>query len=465
MIYSLAFIASGVFTFALLLVLPHLLGPEAFGMFSLVMTGGTFIYTVCFSWLRNSVLRFLATRSNRVSISRRVTFQWLYKVVGISVVLAGGVAMLVLQHWIAPLTMMAGLALVLSQGQLDFRTAVTRALFLKGAFTRLLFLRGFCTLVLCAGIAYFTKNAALCVIGAALANIICVQERLRHPYLVKASQIKPNMVFVRRCIFYGFPLIAGGVSSTLIPFLFRGAISAHQGAAAVGIFSLPFDTVQRIIMFLAMAVNIASFQNLVRAHDRLDRMNFRRKAGEAAAQISILVAPALVGFALIAAPYAEIFVPETMRADFIGLVPLAVLTAGIAITRYFIFDAILMVVHQTMILLAGSALSLAIAVAWMVFYGASLSLGGYGLGLLAAQCGGLALSLFWLWRCRQLPIFGSDLPKILVAAGLMAGAVSLLPDNLFLRVGAGAAVYAAACWWLDPVQIRRRIKDIAAKLL
>lgn len=460
MLYSLSFMANGLLSFALVLILPHILPASEFGLLSLLMVSGFLFYAVLFEWLRICVLRFTNNPSQRVMNARNKSIQNIYFILG---VLTFIIFCMVAAYMHDVAIIVVGV-FIISQGWFDYHMARTRAQFLRGAFSRLLITRACLSFAVSIAIAYVTENGVLTILGVVAANIIAGALQ-RYPDL-GATKPRTYPAFIKRCAVYGLPLVIGAASAIIAPFLFRAAIASDLGMENVGQFSLPFDTVQRIMTFIAMSFNIVSFQNLIRDYPGLNRRDFQIKTGHAASMIAMFVIPALIGFWAVGPYFSALFIPDDFQTYFNALLPIALITIGFYIAKSFMIDVVLMVIHETRALALSALVIFLISFLWITNIHEP-TLAHYAYGLLTAQGSAFILSVIWLWAKGHSPIMFNHLWRIVISAVIMLGVLMVIPDisnplwALGINVSAGIAVYGAMIWALNPLAIRTQIKQLA----
>ena len=254
---------------------------------------------------------------------------------------------------------------------------------------------------------------------------------------------------------YGAPLIAANLLEWLANHGVRLIVEMGAGAAGVGLVTTAWWLGLRIGAFVSLLVTGATFAAAIRELDHHGAEGARAQLADNGALLLFLLAPAIAGGALVAAPFAALAVAEPFRAATAALLPLALAAGGLKAFREHGPEQALLVFGRTraaaLTALIEAASTVALCALGLALWGLPGALGGAALASLigAASAQALAARLTGYFLRR------GDLARIAAATALMTGAVALLPQGdgwrgLALPVLAGVLVYglsAAALWW------------------
>ncbi len=457
----LTFAVNAGLNFALGLLVAWVLGPEAFGRFSLAFTAALVINTALFEWLRLCATRFYSERARADDPSLRATLNAGYA--GLSLVLAAltlaaGLSGLDLG---LPASLMAGTAAAgFANGLFEYQTALARARFLDGVYARLVLAKNALAVVLMVGGAALTRDPAWVMAGAALsalAAIVPAWRALADPAASLAVADARRLAALAR---YGVPIIGANVVYQLLLLGTRGLAASGDGFAAAGRLALATDLGLRLLATLGAALDVYLFQLVVRAEERDGRAAAERQAMRNAAIVLALLAPVAAGYLVLMPAFEAALVPAAFRGEFAALS--LVLVPGLlafALTQFAVNPAFQLARRTGPALassLAAAGIGGAILVALPRPLDAAAIAGAHAAGLAA----GFLVAAVLAGRLVDARPRARDLAGIAGATALMAAAAWPLRDleSPLLALAAGGAaggwVYGAASLAADVAGLR-----------
>ena len=239
----------------------------------------------------------------------------------------------------------------------------------------------------------------------------------------------------------------------------RVLVGAGEGVAGVGLFSVGWGLGQRLAAMLASLCAVAAFPLAVDRLEAGDRDGALRQVALNGALMFGLMAPAIVGVALLAAPFVRLAVAAQFQAATIVILPLALIAGAARALRVHTGD-------QTALLLRRTG-----AMTIFNFFDAAAALiggaigehagGGTGaaIGCLAGTCVGSTAAMTFVISQLGLRVPLAAVGRIIVAAAIMGAAIALAPSPvgalaLALRIVGGALIYGLAIVTLVPATRR-----------
>lgn len=459
------FLVNAALSFALSLVVAHLVGPDAFGRYAVALSLSVIVNTALFEWLRLSATRFYSERISREEPAVKASLDLGYRVTCTLLVLAGGLVLATGRDLgLSPPLLAAGLALGLSVGLFDYRTALARARFLDRRYAALLFARGCLAFALASGAALLWGDAVWVLLGSALAAVAAML-LLREPRSPHVAA-RPRSELLLRFARYAVPLVAASAIYQLLPLMNRAVLASRSGFAEAGYFSLASEIAIRLFQNLGSALDLALFQLAVRAEEAEGPEAAERQISRNLAAIAGVIVPAAIGLWAIWPSFEAIFVPLAFRGHIEGAMMLAIPAfCAYALVQYAL-NPVFQLRRRTAPVIAAALIALAVNTA--LLFAPPSHAGATGMALV--QAGSLAAALLALvaaaaFSGARLP--WRDLGMTLAAGALMGAALApwrhagVPAATLPLQVVAGAAIYAVLALALDIAGGRR----IAAALL
>jgi O-antigen/teichoic acid export membrane protein len=258
---------------------------------------------------------------------------------------------------------------------------------------------------------------------------------------------------------YGLPLV---VSALFVWAAANGArvlVEAGEGIVGVGLFSVGWGLGQRLAFMLASLCNAASFPLAVDRLEAGDPAGALRHVAQNGVNMIGLMAPAMVGVAILSAPLVHLVVAAQFQAATIVILPLAMATGGARALRIHIGDQTALLVKRTGSMTVFNILDAVVTLAAGALGEHFGGVVGAAAGSLVGTCVGTLVAMTFVFARLGLRMSLASLAGVLVGAAIMGAALRLFPapanlPELALQILAGAAVYAAVILALFPATRR-----------
>jgi O-antigen/teichoic acid export membrane protein len=447
------FLVNAALSFALSLVVAHLVGPEAFGRYAVALSVSVVINTVLFEWLRLSTTRFYSERVRASEPRVETTLNTLYAMTSAAVVLIAGVLLVSgADLGLSPGLLAAAAAVGLSVGLFDYRTAQARARFLDRRYAALLFGRGVLAFCLAAGAAWLWREPALALLGsavAAAATLTLVRDK-REGGIAGRFDRALLVRFAR----YAVPLVAATAIYQALPLLNRAVLAGRSGFAEAGYFSLASEIAVRLFQNVGSALDLALFQLAVRAEEREGRHAGERRISQNLGIVAAIIMPSCIGLAAVWPSFEALFVPASFRGQVAGAMMLAIPAFGAYALVQYGLNPVFQIRHRTAPVVAAAAAALAVNVALLLAWPGAAAASGIaavqliGLGAGFVVLAGLALNARAMFPWRDLAFSAGVSAAMGAALWPWREALPPLP-GLIAQVFVGAAIYAVAALAFD----------------
>ncbi|HYH22857.1 MAG TPA: lipopolysaccharide biosynthesis protein [Azospirillum sp.] len=448
--YTPAVVVPAALQFLTVIVFTHLISPEAFGRYALVMVTVQLLDIVLFGWLRSGEMRFYEPRAAAGAVPALfANTQAMLLAIGVLVLGAGIPAAL----WLVPdralaLAMASGLVLLVLRAAL---LQVLNRHRVRGEALRYSMIEigrasvSLLTAVLLAVLLGLEEQALLLGAVAVFALILLADLPAA---AVRFSGGAFDGATTRACLAFGLPATLAVVLADLVALSDRYIIGLFWGEEAVGVYSVAGNLSRQSIALLFSVTLVAAYPMLMRAFEREGMESARRRLRENFAIVLALCVPATVGLALTAEHVAVACLGEQYRAAG-ALMPWLAVAAFLSGVKIHVYDHVFHLKRRTGLLLLlnvpiavlNVGLNLLLVPAWGV--------AGAMTAMLASYAGGLVLTICAATWLMPVPVPVDTVWRSLLAAGVMAVALilpayPLTPAGLAAMVAAGVAVYAAA---------------------
>ncbi len=459
-----AHIVSGAVSFLSIAVFTRILSPADFGLYGIVLAivGVTNGFAV--EWLRRGYLRLAPARCDgdrgslfAVTLSLTLALCGLIALAA-TVWNATGLGLLGLS---APFVWLL-IVLVAGRSVYDLVLAHLRAGFEVRWYGATLLGRAVLALLLGAGLGTQVGVTGVLiglVAGWLLPSFVVLFKRVGNGCLRANALRKGGLAEI---VQFSYPLIFVAGLEMSMQFSDRLLLSGLLGSEPAGFYTAVTDLVRNSLVFLMTVVSVAAFPILMRRHD-LEGSD--AGAGQLADNLVLLAgiaAPTAVALLLARHEITPIMVAAEYREAVLHALPLVVLVGLIFGFKAFYLDHVFHLAKRPggMVLpgLLGLTVNLVVGYFAIREFGLLGAIYGSGLGYLAAM--GMSWHRARRLICLRLP--GLDLGKILLAAGVMGLAMSIVDfgepvPNLIVKVGVGGLAYAALILLFNPRSIRQTV--------
>nr|WP_279587891.1 lipopolysaccharide biosynthesis protein [Sphingomonas vulcanisoli] len=454
MIYGGALAISSGANFLALLVWTRLLPPAQFGIYAIASGTALFLNALGFEWLRQTASRLLVSPGAKFGVdpgrANSMTLVVL-SVVGITfVVIALGrglnlpIAELPASWWpvIGVFT--------LSEMMLALANTLSRFRMLPWQFFRSMASRGFLSLAIGVPLVMLGWGALGAILGIVLAQCLVIGSTLlldRFWRTLRPAQ--GRRADVAAILHFGLPLIASSGANYSVGFLDRYMVGQFLGLKEVGLYSAPFDLMQKTVVFLLLAINLTAGPRIFLAFEAKGPDAARHELDQNFLLLLGVGLPAVVGLAALSPGLSGILMGPAYRASAAVLLPLIATAVLLRSLVGFHISLAFQLAKRTRLLVIPPLLSVVVLILAGYFGLRWYGLVGMACAAILAQGFAFGLSLAMAKR-----IFGMRLPmaqawRVIAAAACMGallwplrGYSGALP-TLGL-VAAGGTIYGAA---------------------
>ncbi len=456
--YMVAHGVSAVLGFSAIIIFTRLLSPEQYGIYVVGMSVAGIVNAVLFDWVRLSVLRY---QSEGEGADIRLTAFASYGVSAALSPLVVVILMLVTGGSWPDLALAALVALAL--GLFDFGQEILKARLEPGAYMRAAITRAVLTL----GTSLVLVQAGLGGVGLLLG--------LTTAYLATGLIFSPriwrgpirgfDLADFRNIAAFGVPMALSGAIFAVHAALDRLIVVHLLGEGAAGVYGASADLVRQIILFPAVAVGSAMVPVIIRSLAEGGAQRADKQFVTSAEMLMAAVLPAVVGLAIVAAPFSMLILGPEFRDTAAVLIPvLAFAWLFQAITHQYVQVSFHLAKTPKLFLMQGIVLLL-VNVAATLMLVPRFGIVGAAWALVIAELAGVAVGIMLARRAHPLPLPLGRLLRVMAATAMMAAPTLLVARmdwlDPFLTLAAavvtGMVTYALAAVVFDILGLRRLV--------
>ncbi len=465
MLMIITFTLNSIFNLVIGLMVAKFLGPADFGRYALAQSIGIVFNTVFIDWLRHSVTRFYKGDDEN-SVSVRATLELTLGISCILICLISGIGIL------AGVDFGLGLSLALmapligiTNGLFDFTTAMLRAEFRNRPYGQAIIIKNLLSITLIIGAAYFYQNPATALAGLCLSiltSLASIWKYIRHPV---PSVTQASFKHLKTFAAYALPIMFANVLIQAIPLFNRTLISQKIGFDATGQYSLAYDFGTRIMAGVGSALDILLLQLAIKADHDFGREAAKQRLSQNLTIILAVMLPLCVGLWLVLPSFAQVFVPQAFRAEFMAIFE-ALLPGFFAYAMlFFALHQVFFLSEKTWPLVVAAGLALVInitGVSLLRNYNPVAIAHMQSLGMIAALVAGCCFAF------KMLPVKLNlkDIAATLLAVALMTGITYSARGwaqglaTLLMTASLGGAVYVLVMIVTDTAGLRTKIMSL-----
>jgi O-antigen/teichoic acid export membrane protein len=446
------------------LALAWALPASAFGAFTVYLAAALLLGNLAYDWVRLSAIRFYTPLARTREPALRATLDVAFCAsTGLALALAIIATFSGALPEPSPASLAALFAVTAANAAFEYWTALCRARFDARRYAVMVGARSLLTFGLAVSVAllsasFVTTSFALAV--AILPSVLYGAMRLKDKEAL-ASLASPALAM--RFARYATPMVVAEGCYLLVAVINRTFLARGVSLAETGAYALTFDLAFRALAVTASVGDAVLFPRLVANLHQQGAARTREEIARNIAVMLLVLTPAALGFALVAAPLAQLILAEHFRAVFARYAPLAV-AAGFAYTaQSFVLRPAFQVELRTGDISIAAVAAVAVDIAVLTLLPVDGLLAA-SLAHLAAMGIGLALVLRRAIAGRLIDWPLRDIAKIAVGSLLLVACVAPLSFEghelltLMARAAAGFLVYAATVWLLDVAGLRAFVK-------
>ena len=302
--------------------------------------------------------------------------------------------------------------------------------------------------------------------GAVIASLLvatidarAVITALRHP--VARAEIVTLLRF-------GLPLSASFALNYLLSTSDRMLVEYFLGSAAVGVYSVAYSLMDRVISSIFVAVTLAAFPLAIRAFEREGAAAATLQLRDNGRLLLAVVLPAAALLVCLNHQIAAVMVGEAFRGETQAIMPWVVLAALMAGFQLHLFDHAFHLKRRTLLSLCVTGPAALVNIGVNLLLLPRIGLMGAVWATLAGYAVSLAGSIIVGARVMTVPLDLAEMTRVAAACAVMAAVLLTadMPANVTGLAGAfiiAALSYGAAAVALDVAGLRSRLGAMHAK--
>src|SRR5215471_17807166 len=454
--YGPANIVPAVMSFLSIYVFTRLISPEAYGAYALAISVSLLCQAVFFYWLQVGATRFVARAAEDKDLfAFTATIYRAFVASSIALTLVYVPVMVLLPHPSAVVraALWLGLPLVLARSL----TAVSQS-FNRGALRVRRYnliecgqsLLGFGFGLIFVMAFHLEGHGILLGLGAGAAAMAAVSLAGEAPLRrARSAAAKPAPGRIARLLAFGLPLTIYNAMNFVLSTSDRLLVDHFLGSAAVGVYSVSYNVMDRALTSVFLAVSLAAFPLAVSKLEREGPEAARQQLSRNATALMALAIPACAGLIALNRPLAAILIGERFRSEALQIMPIIALASLLAGFQIHFFDHAFSLGKRTHLLVWSVGPAAVLNVVLNVVLLPRIGLRGAVYATLASYAASLVGSIVVGRRSFAIDFPLRPLLKIGLCTLLMVGVVRLarLPPTalgLAASIALGAASYAAA---------------------
>jgi O-antigen/teichoic acid export membrane protein len=348
--------------FLVFLLLPRLLAPSEFGLFSLLMSTSAFGAALLFEWSRHGLIRFSHVADRVEAAKNRATLAFVYRSLALAVAVVGAVcAAIGSAHHNVP-EILVLFASVVCQGLFDGRQAHARATFRTVSFSVAWGIRSLLNIILAIVAAMLFKSAVAAAWAFALANGLTYLLFNDRFVLLRGERATDSRA-LRTLLRYGVYIAASSSLTALFPVAVRYVPSQALGLGEVAGLMLDFDISTRAIAMTGLMINLVALQGAISAMESGGAAAGREKVTRQLSLVLLAILPAGV-LAVVCQPWvAPYIVPPEYMASYKSAIVWAVVASVVLTFRTYAIDTVFMVARRSELSIVGPIVTIVVAIA------------------------------------------------------------------------------------------------------
>ena len=466
LIYGLAKAVPALMAFAALSLYTHLLSPEEYGLYTLLLTGTVFIHNVVFAWLPAGTLRFWSSKSySNTSFLTTIAIAYIRLLAFLLVITVAGVIF----YWgeqeaiwvINAFFLLLALALfTITQNLFTARILPLNYAYLTIAYS---------LLSLCIGsfLAYMGYGASGVITGVALGTLLPAVFMYKQTWSSFDRPTYDKNLF-KKLLVYGLPIASANLLEELTKVSDRFMLAGLQDNAQAGLYAVGYDLSGSSIMMIMAVINLAAYPVIISLLEdgKVDESNeyFRQYT----VLLFAIAIPSVVGLNLVGPDLVYLLIDKDFQDSVTFLLPwitTAIFLMGIQI---FYFDLAFQLGHHT---IGIAKIGIAIATVniglnyWLI---PIMGIQGAAIATLSSFALGCVLSAIFGRKYYTVPTPYKSLFKIIVSVIVMALSLWWIKDYrgwgwLIIQLITGIASYSIMIVLLNLLDIQNHIKSYLNK--
>ena len=427
-IYGLAKTIPAVVAFAALSLYTHLLSPEEYGLYTLLLTGTAFIHNVLFAWLPAGTLRFWTNKDHdETTFLTTIAFSYLYLLMAMLVISILGVIYYFGKD--EALWIISAFVLLLALALFTITQNLFSAKILPLNYAYLTI--GYSILSISIGglLAYFGFGPIGVIMGVALGTLLPALFMFKQTWS-SFSKSSYNKELLKKLLVYGLPIASANLLEELTKVADRFMLAGLQDKAQAGLYAVGYDLSGSSILMLMAVINLAAYPVIIKLLEEGKVQQSNEYFRQYSIALLAIAIPAVVGLNLVGPDLIFLLIDERYQDSVTFLLPWVTSAIFLMGLQVFYFDLAFQLGHHT----------IGIAKIGIVIATVNIGLNYWLIPIMGIQGAAIAtLSSF---------MTGSILSAIL---GRKYYAVPV-PYKSFLKIIIATLVMAICLWWVKDLR-------------
>ncbi len=461
LIYGLAKAIPAVMAFAALSLYTHLLSPEEYGLYTLLLTGTVFIHNVVFAWLPAGTMRFWTSNDHDETTFLTTIAVSYFRILATSLVLSILGVMFYYGEEEAAWIMNAFLLLLaLALFTITQNLFSAKILPLKYAYLTI----GYSILSISIGglLAYLGYGPSGVITGVALGTLLPALFMFKETW---SSFSKPTYSkgLLKKLLLYGLPIASANLLEELTKVSDRFMLAGLQDKAQAGLYAVGYDLSGSSILMIMTIINLAAYPVIIKLLEEgktQESNDYFRQYTIALLAISI---PAVVGLNLVGPDLIYLLIDERFQESVIFLLPWVTSAIFLMGLQAFYFDLAFQLGDHTMGIAKVSVVIAVVNIGLNYWLIPIMGIQGAAIATLSSFMAGSILSATFGRKYYTLPVPYKSFLKIIVASIIMGFCLWWVKDLrgwgwLLLQLSVGILSYLAAIIAFNLLDIQEHIK-------
>ncbi len=461
LIYGLAKAIPAVMAFAALSLYTHLLSPEEYGLYTLLLTGTVFIHNVIFAWLPAGTLRFWTSKEHdettflttiAISYFRILALLLVLSILGVIYYRGEEEATWIMNAF---LLLLALALFTITQNLFSAKILPLKYAYLTISYSIL-------SISIAGLLAYLGYGPSGVITGVALGTLLPALFMFKQTW---SSYRKPTYSkgLLKKLLLYGLPIASANLLEELTKVSDRFMLAGLQDKAQAGLYAVGYDLSGNSILMIMGVINLAAYPVIIKLLEdgkTQESNDYFRQYTIALLAISI---PAVVGLNLVGPDLVYLLIDERFQESVIFLLPWITSAIFLMGLQAFYFDLAFQLGDHTMGI---AKIGVVIAIVniglnyWLI---PIMGIQGAAIATLSSFMVGSFLSATFGRKYYAVPMPFKPFVKIIAATLVMAFCLWWLKDFrgwgwLILQLTVGALSYFTMIVAFNLLDIQGQIK-------
>lgn len=465
-IYLLARIIPGIMAFIGISLYTHLLSPDQYGLYTLLLTSSMLLHHGLFNWLPTGALRFWFNKDYddaKLISTLLITYiklALLFSVLTLIVVLIfwGKVE----TNWIANIYL---LILALSLYTLTQKIFMAKIQPLNFAYLTI----SYASLALFFGalFAYLGYGPNGIIFGIMLGNVIPILFVFKKVWLPFHKKDVSKTLF-RKLWVFGVPMSSALLLEEIIKTSDRFMLAGLQDKAQAGLYAVAYDLSGISIFMIMMAINFAAYPLIIKLLETKGKQAAIDYSRHYAILLFAVAIPATVGLNLIGSNLIKLLIDTSYQEPVIQLLPWMTVSLFLMGLQIFYFNLSYQLGHHTIGILKINLIIALMNISLNYLLIPSMGLKGAAIATISSSALGVLLSAFLGRRYFSLPFPIVEITKTVIAALFMCLCLWQLKELsgwgwLVIQIFIGMLSYFIIIYRFDVLDIQHNIRSLLKK--